>query len=225
VCRERVRRLALVAPGGLGREVALGLRLASLPGGVEQAGEAWMGVGTRIGMRLAGGEFEADDVEALAWMNAQPGTARAFARTVRDVIDLRGQRRSFLERVHEVAELPPMALYWGTRDRVIPARQARAVLARMEGVHFAEFDACGHFPHRERAARFVEMLTAFADAPQAPPVKLVRAVAVPVQLRHPGVLTRMARAIGRALRGWFGGPVAPERPVAALGPGKSDVHP
>ena len=41
-----VRRLVLAAPGGLGKEVALVLRVASLPGLVERFGQPFMALGT-----------------------------------------------------------------------------------------------------------------------------------------------------------------------------------
>jgi hypothetical protein len=35
------------------------------------------------------------DLARLSAMNVQAGSARAFARTVRDIVDWRGQRRTF----------------------------------------------------------------------------------------------------------------------------------
>ena len=53
-------------------------------------------------------------------MNATAGSARAFARTARDVINWRGQTRLFLQRAHEIRALPPIAVYWGDRDELVP---------------------------------------------------------------------------------------------------------
>ena len=115
-CPERIRRLVLVASGGLGREIRPVLRLASVPVVVETFGQPFMGFGTRLALR-AGSGFSKEDIQELAVMNGKPGSARAFARTVRDIIDWRGQRRGFFERVHEVGELPPIAVFWGDRDK------------------------------------------------------------------------------------------------------------
>lgn len=81
-----VRRLALVAPGALGREVALELRLASLPFFIERRGQPWMRATTRLLLALNGHSLTADERAQLLRFNASPGAARAFARTVRDVI-------------------------------------------------------------------------------------------------------------------------------------------
>src|SRR5690606_37044697 len=118
-CPTKVRRLALVAPGGLGRDVGLGLRLATtLARIVELFGQPFMALGTRIALRRA--TFSADDVAQWCAMNAQHGSARAFARTIRDVVNWRGQTRLFSQRAHEIANLPPIAVYWGDRDALIP---------------------------------------------------------------------------------------------------------
>src|SRR5262249_20864730 len=63
--RRRIRRLALVAAGGLGREVSWSLRLCSLPGVVEQFGQPFMPVGTRIVLGAAGAAFDRDEVAHL----------------------------------------------------------------------------------------------------------------------------------------------------------------
>ncbi len=186
--RERVRRLALVAPGGLGREVVLGLRMCAIANTVERVGQPFMAPFTRIGMRLAECGYDSEDIELLAWMNAMPGTARAFARTVKDVIDWRGQRRHFLEHAHRVKELPPIAIFWGDRDRVIPSRHGVTMLDMVAGTRLTHFDACGHFPHRQHEELFVRHLEEFLDAPEVAPAR----IRVPARVAAPAKVTSLA---------------------------------
>src|ERR1019366_8068341 len=54
VCRPRIRRLVLAAPGGLGKEIFFLLRLASIPGLVERFGQPFMALGTRMALRRWG---------------------------------------------------------------------------------------------------------------------------------------------------------------------------
>jgi pimeloyl-ACP methyl ester carboxylesterase len=176
--RDRIRRLMLVSPGGLGRAVSMELRLGSL-GALEHFGQPFFGVGTRIGLGLAGGHFEGHETHEIAWMNARPGTARAVSRTIADVIDLGGQSRHFLDRAHEVDELPPITIAWGDRDRVLPFAHAEASIAHIEGAHLVRYEGVGHFPHREIAPRFVRDLEQFLDAREVKAPKLSR-VRVPV---------------------------------------------
>ena len=96
-------------------------------------------------------------------MNGTPGSARAFARTLRDVIDWRGQRRTFFQRAHEIADLPPIALCWGDRDTIIPIAHARAFTESVEGVVLTPFDGCGHYLHNEQPTAFASNVREFLD--------------------------------------------------------------
>jgi pimeloyl-ACP methyl ester carboxylesterase len=153
----------LVASGGLGRGVAIALRLAALPGAVELLGQPFMALGTRLALRGKRDGFSKLDIEALSAMNMQNGSARAFGRTVRDVIDLRGQRRNYLQRLHEVEKLPPTAVCWGDRDRIIPIAQGRAFAHLLQGVVFREFPGCGHYLHNQEPITFAKTVRRFFD--------------------------------------------------------------
>lgn len=196
---SRVRRLGLVAAGGLGPDVTWALRLCAIPGLVERFGAPFMGLATRIAMLGLGGSFDRDEIAALAWMNARPGTARAFARTVADVIDLAGQRRHFLDRAHELVDLPPTAVFWGDRDRVVPVTHAEAIGDAASGVRVMRFAGVGHFPHRERPDEFARALEAFVDEP-APRAALVRRTSIVV----PGRRRSLWRRAIDTIRGWVG---------------------
>ena len=164
----RVRRLVLMSSGGLGRKIAISLRLASLPFVVEQFGEPFMALGTKLASKATGDVVSKREVARLGAMNAQAGSARAFARTVRDIIDLRGQRRTLFKHAHELPVLPPIAVFWGDRDAVIPFSHAEALVDFFGGVRITRFEGCGHFPHHEQPRLFVDSLRAFIDAPTAP---------------------------------------------------------
>jgi pimeloyl-ACP methyl ester carboxylesterase len=88
-----MRKLALIAPGGLGDEVAPLLRLAAVMGVCERGGQWVMGPITRLLANWYGHSLTRAERQALERMNGSPGSARAFARTVRDVISWRGQTR------------------------------------------------------------------------------------------------------------------------------------
>jgi pimeloyl-ACP methyl ester carboxylesterase len=169
-CPSKVRRLVLVASGGLGREVSLALRLASIPGVIEFFGQSFMSFGTK--MALVGAGFSKEDVTELCAINGTGGSARAFGRTVRDVIDWRGQRRTFFQRAEELGALPPMAICWGDRDKIIPVAHATAFAEFVEGVVLKQFPGCGHYLHREQPEEFVRTVRTFLDDPAAPAARL-----------------------------------------------------
>jgi pimeloyl-ACP methyl ester carboxylesterase len=173
--RDRVDRLALVAPGGLGREVGMGLRRATVP----VLGRAFTPLVIRYGLPLAMrvrpsafGGVEADEIECAAEMNRIPGTDRAFQRSVEAVINRRGQYVRTMDRIHEVASLPPMALFWGEDDPVIPHRHGRAVFERVTGITLKTYPKVGHFPHLEVPEIFARDLRAFLSDPDRPGARL-----------------------------------------------------
>jgi pimeloyl-ACP methyl ester carboxylesterase len=170
-CPERIRRVILVASGGLGQSVGLVLRLASLPRVVEHFGQPFMALGTRMALHGMGGALTKEDIAELSAFNSQRGSARAFARSVRDVIDWRGQRRTFFQRCHEISALPPIAVLWGDRDTLIPIRHGTQFAARVDGVVFKQFHGSGHYLHNEQPQAFVQAVREFLDDPNAPPVR------------------------------------------------------
>ncbi len=171
-CPKRIRRMVLVASGGLGREVGFWLKFATFPHFVEHYGQPFMAFGTRQALgRLSDARVE-QDIEALSAMNAARGTARAFSRTVRDVINFRGQTRHFLQRAKEVRALPPIAVFWGECDELIPIAHGKRFVQCVEGAEFKAFPNCGHYLHQERPGQFVSALRAFLDAGAATTVTL-----------------------------------------------------
>lgn len=167
----RIRRLVLVAPGGLGPEVTAPLRLASLPWIVETVGQPFMRLGTHVALSTLRGGRGAG-AHTTARLNARPGTARAFARTIRGVIDLRGQHRSFYQRGHEIPELPPICVLWGEDDPIIPADHGDRFARSVADVTVRRFPGVGHYLHREAPGRFVDAVSEFLDSEHRPSARL-----------------------------------------------------
>jgi pimeloyl-ACP methyl ester carboxylesterase len=191
-CRSRIRRLGLLASGGLGREVDPWLKLASVPFLVEAFGQRWMAPIAGFVMARATTSDAAAEIALLASYLRKPGSARAFSRTVRDVIRWRGQTRNLFDRIEDIAELPPMRLFWGARDTILPISQGEEIARVLEGCELIRFEKQGHFVHWEDPEAFTHALREFLDAPHAPPAVL----------RHPrrarGRLARL-RAVASSL--------------------------
>jgi pimeloyl-ACP methyl ester carboxylesterase len=191
-CPQRIRRIVLVSSGGLGREIAMSLRLASIPRIVERFGQPFMGAGTRLALKGAGGIFSKKDIARLSAINSQSGSARAFARTVQDVIGWRGQRRSFLERPGELV-LPPLAVFWGDRDAIIPISHAKSLVESMDEVRLTVFEGCGHYLHHQQPDAFVKALRGFLDDPSVLAARARRPARAP---QVPGPILKHARHLG-----------------------------
>lgn len=171
-CRSRIRRVALLSSGGLGREVYPWLRLASVPFLIEAFGQRWMGPIAGFAMKRATTSDVGAEIALLTTYLRQPGSARAFSRTVRDVIRWRGQTRNLFDRITEIAELPPMRLYWGADDAILPISQGASIAALLQNCDLIRFENCGHFVHWEEPEGLASALEAFLGAPNAPPVRL-----------------------------------------------------
>jgi pimeloyl-ACP methyl ester carboxylesterase len=167
---ERTERLVLVGSGGLGREVNRLLRLLSLPGSaavlrlacaarVRGSIESSGGAAARLGLRPA-------PVVAELWRSyaslADDDTRRAFLRTLRAVVDPRGQAVSASNRLHLAAEMPTL-IVWGDADPIIPVDHAHAAHASIPGSRLEIFEGVGHYPHCEAPERFVEVLSDFIE--------------------------------------------------------------
>jgi pimeloyl-ACP methyl ester carboxylesterase len=196
VVPQRIRRLGLVATGGLGREVSLELRLAALPWVVEKLGQPFMGPVAAHALRGVGGMVDAEGARWMREINARPGTARAFARTVRDVISWRGQTRHFLDRACDIRALPPIELFWGDADRVIPHAQALKTLELLRGAKLTSFAGCGHFPQHQQPEALAAALLDFFDRPNACAVHCD----LPLPSRARRMWNRVVMAFGRLAR-------------------------
>ena len=191
-CRPRIRRIVLAATGGLGKDITFGLRLASLPTFVELFGQPFMALGTRLALAHWHGVLPLGHIAELSAINAQEGTARAFARTVHDIIDWRGQTRSFMAHAHEIAQLPPIAIVWGDLDSIIPIEHGRALARSLDGVLFHEVTGCGHYLHHDNPAAFLRALHDALDATLRPAV--IRARSTPLATRLCGRASRNSRS-------------------------------
>lgn len=172
---ERTDRLVLVASGGLGPELSVALRAASLPGAALAAHAVceftprWLaGVGRRLVGRL-GGLAEADlQAVGRALSSLRDGESRrAFTHTVRGTLCWSGQRLAATDRLYLLSGLPTL-LIAGRRDSCIPWQHSEAAHQMLPESRLELLDA-GHFPHKEQPALVGELMTGFlAGLPAGP---------------------------------------------------------
>jgi pimeloyl-ACP methyl ester carboxylesterase len=169
---ERCQRLALVGSGGLGPELSAGLRAATLPG-AELVLTALAGIsgplrvglqvleraGRTTGWRRVGDFAEAGDA-LLALRDVE--ARRAFLRTLRGVVDARGQAVTALDRLY-LADSIPMLVVWGSRDPIVPALHAETVRSLVPSARVEVFDSAGHWPHLDEPDRFCDVLLDFIE--------------------------------------------------------------
>ena len=166
---ERCERLVLVSSGGVGTGVHPLLRLAAAPGtdlmlpvlGVPPV-RGTLRQFSRV-LRATGGLGLAEDLDYVVSKYvrlAESPSRRAFLRTLRAVVDWRGQVVNMLDRGYLTQGIPTM-LVWGTRDRVVPSSHAKVAHAAMPGSRLELFEGAGHFPHHTAPQRFLAVLRDF----------------------------------------------------------------
>lgn len=173
---DYAQRLILIGSGGLGPDVGLTLRLLSAPGAelvmpviaprrVLAAGErVWSWLRT-VGVESPRGE----EIWRSYSTFADAPTRQAFLRTLRSVVDYRGQAVSALNRLNTKSDMPVMAI-WGERDAIIPVGHAYAARQARPDIRLEVLADVGHFPHVERPYEVVELIEDFVpfDSPAAP---------------------------------------------------------
>jgi pimeloyl-ACP methyl ester carboxylesterase len=173
---ERCERLVLVSSGGLGPELSASLRAATLPGaelvltaltgisGPLRAGFSTLDrLGQAAGLRRVRDLAEVGEtIFALKDVEAR----RAFLRTLRGVVDSRGQAVSALDRLY-LARALPMLVVWGSRDPIVPALHAETVRELVPGARVEMFEGAGHWAHLDDPDRFCAVLLDFLTTTEA----------------------------------------------------------
>ncbi|MBI2941684.1 MAG: alpha/beta fold hydrolase [Chloroflexi bacterium] len=166
-CSARVDRLALLATAGVGREVTLALRLASLPL-VDRLFSAGISIGQAEG--AVRGVFADSSMLAPSFIRrwaeliAQPTAVSAFREAVVHGVNLLGQRRGIIQR-HRLPEIAaPTLILWGDRDPVIPVAHAHIAARHIPNARLVILPGCGHCPQLERPEEVNRLLEQFLTA-------------------------------------------------------------
>ncbi|MGW8724925.1 alpha/beta fold hydrolase [Streptomyces sp. NPDC055808] len=168
---ELTERLVLVGAGGVGREVNPVLRAATLPGAelaLALLARPALRRPTRLVvelMRLLGTDLGQDAPDLLGLVDALPDarSRSVFVRTLRAVVDPRGQVVTMLDRCYLTAGMPTL-LIWGSRDSVVPEAHAHRAHAAMPGSRLEVFEGAGHFPFHTDPARFLALVEDFIES-------------------------------------------------------------
>ncbi len=148
-------RIVLIGSGGLGPEVGWTLRLLSAPGAELLlpviAPPTVVALGDRVRAWLSSVGVSsppaAETWSAYSSLSMRPAR-EAFLRTLRSVVDYRGQAVSAFSRLHFSSGIPAL-LIWGGSDRIIPVAHAHAAHDAIPGSRLVVIPGVGHYPHLE----------------------------------------------------------------------------
>jgi pimeloyl-ACP methyl ester carboxylesterase len=161
------RRLILISSGGLGPDVGWILRLLAAPGAelvmpviaptpVLRAGNSVRGWLSGLGLRSPRG---AEIWNAYSSFSDRQ-TRDAFLRTLRSVVDYRGQSVSALNRLNLREDLPTLAI-WGEKDNIIPVDHAYSALEARPDCRLEVLPDVGHFAQVEAPIEVAELIDDF----------------------------------------------------------------
>jgi pimeloyl-ACP methyl ester carboxylesterase len=180
---DYAQRLVLIGSGGLGPDVGWILRLLSAPGAelvlpiIAPKPVLTVGNKLRSWFRGAGIHSPRGAETWGAYSSLADRQAReSFLKTLRSVVDYRGQAVSALNRLHARADLPVMAI-WGDRDNIIPVEHAYAIHNARTDTRLEVLPGVGHYPQVEAPNEVVELIEDFiatsdrgdVDTPQSNP--------------------------------------------------------
>ena len=164
---DYVKRLVLISSGGLGPDVGLVLRLLSAPGAelvlpiIAPKPVLTAGNKLRSWLRATGIQSPRGAELWSAYSSLSDGATReSFLKTLRSVVDYRGQAVSALNRLQTRADLPVMAI-WGDRDSIIPVDHAYAAHEARTDTRLEVLPGVGHFPQVEAPNEVVELIEDF----------------------------------------------------------------
>lgn len=178
--KEYCRRLVLISSGGLGPDLGRLLRMLSLPGAEIAlqvlASRPAVEVGKALRKRaLASGRDVTRYSETLKGQAALSNrhSRAAFLRTLRSVVDHRGQAVCALDRLR--ADLPTLIIF-GDEDRCIPVAHAHSVHGAIPGSELHVIPGVGHQPQVQCPDLVAQLVSDFADRPERSARRALHAV-------------------------------------------------
>jgi pimeloyl-ACP methyl ester carboxylesterase len=165
---EFTERLVLVNSGGLGAEVTIALRAATIPGSalalrlLTTVTPGWTGTLLHRILRASKVLPAVDLAEAARGLTSlRDHEARAaFVHTTRGALDLSGQRLDATGKLYLVADMPVLFI-GGLADACIPVEHTIRAHERTPGSRLELFDSSGHFPYADDPERFTTVLLNF----------------------------------------------------------------
>ena len=166
----RTRSLALVAGGGVGSEVALFLRLCTLPGFPLVARAFGKPEQARNVLRTC--FYDPRRIPQTLYDEAErygyPSFGE-FVNALRSGVTIGGVKPAV--RDYWVAQAPryqgPVLVVWGRQDAVLPMTSAADARVVMPQAQIQLIDKCGHLPMIERPDEFLAALLPFLDRAEA----------------------------------------------------------
>jgi 4,5:9,10-diseco-3-hydroxy-5,9,17-trioxoandrosta-1(10),2-diene-4-oate hydrolase len=162
---DKVDKLVLVDNAGMGSDVIVDFKLASLPVlGELLSRPSLKGTANLWRKVVFDASLVTEELVAQTYKLATlSGASKALLATLRAGIGIRGQRanltRPLIESAAKIAV--PTLIIWGQQDRIIPVAHAHIAAETIPRARLEIFDRCGHMPQMERPDQFNALVLEF----------------------------------------------------------------
>ena len=159
----RVHKLVLVDSAGLGKELALFLRLMSLPLLGEFAARPSL---RNINALLRQLFYNQDRIpkglaQHMLTIRRLPGRKAALLQLLRSGAWVGGQKDSIIQTVDLPLVKAKTFILWGRDYKLIPVKHGLMAAQAIPGATINIFDQCGHWPQMEKPEEFNQVLSEF----------------------------------------------------------------
>lgn len=161
---RKVEKLVLVNSLGLGKEITLTLRLATLPFVGRLFSPTRSGTALALKQSVYNSTLISDEwVELYYQIATLPGTWSALLALINTNINLFGVRpevyNAIVDRLATITT--PTLVFWGQQDRILPVVHAAVATKGLPSARVHIFDPCGHWPQVERSEEFNTLVLEF----------------------------------------------------------------
>jgi pimeloyl-ACP methyl ester carboxylesterase len=164
---DKVDKLVLADPAGMGREVIGLFKIISIPFVGELLSKSCRRSVRSLWKKIVYDPALVTDelVEQTYNLAVMEGANKALLATARAGINFRGQRENQRRRALEnIGELKaPTLIFWGKQDKIIPVAHAQAAIKMIPNSELHIFEKCGHTPQFECSEEFNRLVLEFLD--------------------------------------------------------------
>jgi 4,5:9,10-diseco-3-hydroxy-5,9,17-trioxoandrosta-1(10),2-diene-4-oate hydrolase len=155
---ERVKKIVLVDPVGLGRGISPVMRLMTLPViGNVLTKPSRKGVLRQMQLCLYDPSQARDDfIDRVTAIGTLPGNQRSFLSLLRETANMAGVKKGliadFSARLKKIKT--PILMIWGRQDRILPLADGEAAVQKMANGRLHVMDRAGHLPQIDKPEEF-----------------------------------------------------------------------
>ena len=155
---ERMEKIVLVDPVGLGRQQSPVMRMMTLPViGNMLTKPSRKGVVRQMQLCLYDPSQASDDfIDRVAAIGALPGNQRSFLSLLRETGNIFGIRKGLVADFSTCLKKikTPILVIWGRQDRILPVAEGEAAVETMPDIRLHVMDRAGHLPQIDKPEEF-----------------------------------------------------------------------